>query len=299
VASVAQGYTLILFFGLGSILQSILLIGANWNFKGFLYSLGFGLFGLVPGKHERHYSLPFHLLFSVIIFTGTVAVTFRDALLPRVNEKILLAYTITLWYAFFSFIYQPWRLYYILAGLLVVPTCGVLWLAVTDSPLSVKRKMAFYSWYLLMVVLMVVFQFSFSYLKPFFSDSPVAGGTAVGALLSGMAFCYMVVNATYIFHMFPMQGKHESREEAMRRWHGWVDLMTGRYYDSEQLTDLQSFLVVGLFGGALAANYFYGFVSTTMAVNIGILAPLLLMPAGVCMAPQVAIARAGSEPDPA
>jgi hypothetical protein len=292
----SPAYKLILFFGLGAVLQALLLIRDGWNWSGFSASLGMGLIGLVPGKHERNYSLPVHLLICIVIFTGTLAVNFRDALLPRVNEKILLAYTLTLWYAFSSLLYEPWWLYYALAGLLALPTCGVLWLAVTDAPLPVKGKMFFYSWYLLMVVLMVVFQFSFGYLKPFFSGAAAPAATAAGSLLAGMSFCYMMVNLTYIFHMFPMQGKHESREEAMKRWHGWVDMMTGRYYDSEQMSDGQAFLIVGLVGGAFAANYFYGFFSPAVAVNAGILAPLLLMPAGLDAAPHLAVSRAGYPP---
>lgn len=272
---------LILFFGLGAVAQAVMLIRGCWEWRPFLFSLGCSLLGLLPGKHERNYTLTTHLLFCLLIFICSVAVAFREALLPRVNEKILLAYTLTLWYAFFSFCYEPGPLSYSLGALFIAPTLGVLWLALTERPLSFGLKLSFYGWYLLMVVFMVLFQFSYSYLLPFFSETAALEATPAGALLSGMAFCYMVVNGTYIFHMVPVRGKNESREEAHRRWHGWVDLMTGRFNDGAQLSGAQAFFLVLLLGGFLAGNYFCNFISAATAVNLGILIPLLLMPGEV------------------
>lgn len=271
-------FRLIMFFGLGMVVQALLLIRDNWEWKGFLYSLGFSLLGLMPGKNEHHYSIYFHLLLCFVTFACFIAINFRKALLPRVSEKILLAYCVTLWYAFFALLYSPGWLSYAIAGLLLVPTLGTAVLAFTESQLSFKLKLFFYAWYLVMVVLMVCFQFSFTYLSVFFSGTEAAGGTALGAVLSGMGFCYMVVNVTYLYHMMPIRGKHESQEECLLRWHGWTDLMTGRYCDAAQLTHIQALLIVAALGGFYAANIRYGFISAPNAVNFGILIPLLLMP---------------------
>ncbi len=283
-----------MFFGLGVAAQAVMLIRGSWEWKGFLYSLGIAFFGLLPGKNEHHYSLTFHLLLCFVTFACFIAINFRTALLPRVSEKILLAYCVTLWYAFLSFLYSPGWLSYLIAGLLLVPTAATLVLSFTESRLSFKLKLFFYAWYLIMVVLMVGFQFAFTYLTVFFSGKEPAGGTPLGAVLSGMGFFYMVVNLTYIYHMLPLRGKHESEEECMRRWHGWTDLMTGRYSDSAQLTHMQALLTILALGGMFAANIRYGFISAPNAVNLGILVPLLLMPGDTAALADRPAGRAGT-----
>lgn len=267
---------LLLFFGLGLLAQAVLLVRGSWSWGSFLASLGFSLIGLLPGRNEHNYKFTVHLLFCYAIFAAMIAINFRKALLPRVNEKILLVYTMTLWYALFSFIPAGWPSYLLMA-FFAVPTLGTLWLAFTEERLSFNLKLAFYAWYLVMVVLMVLFQFTFSYMLPFFSDS--LGGTPGGAVLAGMSFCYMTVNATFIFHMLEFRGKHETKEQAHRNWHDWVDTMTGRYNDRSQLTVAQTFLVTAFFGGLLAANYSHNYVQPATAVNLGILVPLLFITA--------------------
>jgi hypothetical protein len=278
---------LILFFGLGTVIQAVTLVLGSWNWNKFLSSLAWSLLGFIPGRHERDYNLYTHLLFCFVIFAGSIAVKFRKELLPRVNEKILLSYTIVFWYAFFSFSYKPGWLYNCAIVLFLLPTLATMALAVTEKELSFREKLVFYAWYLLMVVFMLIFQFSSNYFTVFFHKNSIIQGTPLEAVLAGMGFCYMMVNITYIYHMFPIGKKHESYEDCMKRWHHWTDLMTGRFDDKNQLTQTQSFLIVLLLGGFLAANYKYNFISAIVAVNMGILVPLFLMPGDVtALAPQ-------------
>ncbi len=271
----------IICFGLGTVIQAVLLVRGNWEWQPFLSSLGFSLIGLLPGRSEHHYDPVFHLLYCFLLFSVFIAINFRKVLLPRVNEKILLVYTLTLWYAFFALAYQPGWVSYALIALFIAPTCVTLWLAATEKPLSFRFKLFCYGWYLLMVVFMVMFQFSYGYLLPFFFHIVPPEGSLYEAALAGMAFCYMLINATYLYQMLPIARKNESKEEAERRWKGWTDLMTGRYNDKAQLSHEQALAIVFLFGGLLAANHFYKLIPAVMAVNLGILVPLILIPGDV------------------
>jgi len=270
---------LFLFFALGSLVQAVALVRGSWNWRKFLGALAFGLMG--PALESKLHLRPSQSnMLYCILFTGAIAVNFRKTLLPRVNEKILLAYTVVFWYAFFHFLYRPFWFYNCAVVVFLLPTLATIALSVTESQLDFRRKLFFYCWYLLMVVFMVAFQFSFSYLTVFFKGS-VVSGTPLEAVLAGMAFCYMVVNITYIVHIFPIKDPEESHESCMKRWKHWTDLMTGRYDEKSQLTRAQALGIVLLLVGFLLANGKYNFMSAATAVNMGILVPLILMPGDV------------------
>ncbi|HBE88924.1 MAG TPA: hypothetical protein DDW67_07270 [Elusimicrobia bacterium] len=269
-----------LFFSLGAAAHAVWLVRHDLRAGGLGLSALVSLVGFFPGKGETDYSLPGHMVYAAVIFCAMIAVTFREALLPRVNEKILLSYTLTFWYAFFTMAYEPgWWLWDALAAFFAVPTLGVAWLALSSRPLRFGLKLGFYAWYLVLVFFMVLFQFFYGYLLPFFSSAAPDGGSRAGAFLGGMAFCYMVINVTYLYQMLPFRRKRESAAAARRRWKEWTDLMTGRYDDACQLCGWQSFAIVAILGGALAANYSLARVDHVTLVNLGLLAPLLLMPA--------------------
>lgn len=267
------------FFSLGAVSHAVWLVRRDLGGGGLWMSALISLFGMFPGRNEVKYDLSYHLVYSSLIFCVMIAVTFRRSLLPRVNEKILLAYTLTFWYAFLGMAYEPdgwfWKA---LAAFFALPTLGVAWLAASSGHLGFGLKLGFYAWYLVLVISMVLFQFTYGYLLPFFSSAAPAGGSGPGAFLGGMAFCYMVINGTYLYQMLPFRRKRESEAEARRRWKDWTDLMTGRYDDSCQLRGWQAFSIVSLLGGTFAANHYLGFADHVTLVNLGLLVPLVLMP---------------------
>ncbi|MDQ7773437.1 MAG: hypothetical protein RDU13_07925 [Elusimicrobiales bacterium] len=268
-----------LLFSLGAVSHAVWLVRRDLRAGGLTLSALVSLIGLFPGRNERDYDLSYHLVYSALIFCVMIAVTFRRSLLPRVNEKILLAYTLAFWYAFLVMAYEPdWWFWKALAALFALPSLGVLWLGVSSRPLGFGLKLGFYAWYLVLVISMVLFQFTYGYLLPFFSSAAPADGSGAGAFLGGMAFCYMVINGTYLYQMLPFRRKRESEAEARRRWKEWTDLMTGRYDDSCQLCGWQSLSIVAILGGALAANYSLGFADHVTLVNLSLLVPLALMP---------------------
>ncbi|HBB66092.1 MAG TPA: hypothetical protein DCZ93_02090 [Elusimicrobia bacterium] len=275
-----EEYRLIAFFALGCLVQAVLLVRNHWSWGRFLVCFMVCPFALwQESESGRDYNLPVRLFVSLCLFTGVFAAAFRDALFPRVNEKVLLAYTLTFWYAFFSFVFSPTPLWYCVMSAMALPTLGILFLAVSDRKPSFAFKLFFYIWYLLMVVFMGLLQFSYSYMLSFFTGAAARGETPASAALAGMAFCYIAIHFTYLIGILPINGGRGNDDPFMGRdWHERVNRMTGRFNDNSQLSVLQTFSLVLVFGGFLAGNYFYKFISAATAVNLGILLPLLLMP---------------------
>jgi len=248
----------------------ILIRDQNWRmfFFSLVVAVVGGLFVAIKTSGER-----FGILGGAMVVPCFVAYYYRKALLPHVNEKILLTHTIIVWYAFFALVYSPGWSYYLLApvlAFLAMPTLATLWLAFTNRQLSFDFKLFFYSWYLMIVILVVLFQSSFNYALFFMGDAGMLTRTVFETALAGMVFCYMFLHVVYSFQMLPLKRKGETQDEADRRWHGWVDMMTGRYDDMAQLAPIHSLLLVLIVGGFLALNYHYKFISASTVINLGI-----------------------------
>jgi hypothetical protein len=104
--------------------------------------------GFIPGKHEHIYDGPFHVFYSILIFAAVFAIQFKEDLLPAVNEKILLSYTMTLWFALIGYL-EPGSSLQIGLMLLMAPlTLATAYIAFRQTTLSVPWKIVFYTWFL-------------------------------------------------------------------------------------------------------------------------------------------------------
>lgn len=201
---------LILYFGLGVIAQAVFLIRNDWNWGKLLACLGIGVFGMLPGKHESNYEPIFHILMSLSFFAFMFALFFKEDILPVINEKTLLSYSLTFWYAYLAIFYKPTLFHNILLFLFLIPTGATLCIALIKYKLNFFWKLFFYSWFLIIVVSIGLFQFSYHHLTIFFVSSRLPWVGTVDCMLTGMAFLYLVVNATYIFELIPIPGKNQS-----------------------------------------------------------------------------------------
>jgi len=240
-AALVEGYRvldertiLIVSFGLGVAAQAALLLRNDWNW----WKLGgcavLGLMGMLPGKHEHLYQPLFHVLVSFSLFSVTFALTFSKDILPILSEAILLSYTLVFWFAFYSFYYQGGPLQTVLLIVLLVPTIATLYIAFRKTQLTFLLKLILYTWFLIIIVCLGLFQFPYSRLALFFEERQVPWITPLDSLAAGMAFLFLLANATYVFYLIPIPGKNESWEERMRHWHEFTDLMTQRRILSSQ-----------------------------------------------------------------
>ena len=220
-------YTLL--FGAGVVAQGALTVRDQADFKGIGSGLGMALLMMMPGKHERHYSLYFHLFLAICAFAFTVAMYYRKAILPCLSELLLLSYTITFWFALSPY-FTPtegilrWFIYP-----LILPTVGALIITFVKVKLDFAGKLMFYTWFLLMTVIIACIQLPGVYIRIFLGDGPLPMLDSWLIFFTGMAFFFLAVNMTYLYELIPLRGEKETKEQRMQRWHELTDLMTQRY----------------------------------------------------------------------
>jgi len=266
---------LILWFGLGVITQAILLIRNDWKWGKFALCIGAGCFGMMPGKHEYNYEPLMHIFICFCIFAIMFALFFKEDILPLISEKVLLSYSLIFWFSFFSFFYKDAFIHKFLFFLFLIPSLSAVYIAFIKTKLNFLGKLFFYTWFLIIVVSLGLFRFSFSHLSLFFDKHHVPWIGSVDCLLTGMAFLYLIVNATYIWELIPIPGKNQTMESRMQQWHELTNLMTQRC-DDQQPTHLQTILILVLQGGGLLLNYLYHLVPAGVLINVLILLPAIL-----------------------
>ena len=266
---------LILWFGLGVIIQAILLIRNDWDWGKLGLCLGIGLMGFMPGKHENNYDPLIHIFLCFCFFAFIFAITFKEDILPLISEKILLSYSLIFWFSFFSFFYKDAFIHKFLFILFLLPSLATVFIAFIKSKLNFWGKLFFYSWFLTIIVSLGLFRFSFSHLSLFFSNHHSSWIGPIDCILTGMAFLYLVVNATYIWELIPIPGKNQSWKSRMEEWHELTNLMTQRC-DDQQPTHVQTILILVLQGGGLFLNYQYHLVPAAVLINVLLLLPIIL-----------------------
>jgi hypothetical protein len=273
---VTERQILILCFGLGVALESLFLIRRDWNWKRLLGCAALGTMGLVPGRSEHVYQPLLHLLLYFSAFSIAFAYLFRQDLLPAINERILLFYSILLWFAFLGYFYHgaPWQV----AGLavLALPVAILLLLAFRPTALNTAWKIVFYAWFLTVIVLLGLFQFPYHHLTLFLDDHVVPWSTPVDSVAAGMSFLFLAMNASYIFYLIPMRDRGETWAQRMKTWHAFTDLMAQRF-DASQSTHQQALVILCAESAVLAFNHYTQFLSIGLLVNLLIIVPSLLL----------------------
>src|SRR6185312_7267365 len=97
---------LIACFGIGVVLEALLLQRGDWQPWKLAGCIVLSLFALLPGKHERLYEPLHHVLLVFSAFAVVFALAFKEDILPAVGERLLLFYSLIFWFAFFSYFYR-------------------------------------------------------------------------------------------------------------------------------------------------------------------------------------------------
>lgn len=270
-----QRSLLIMMFGVGVVFQASALLRGNWNLGKILLALGAAALALLPGKHEHVYDPLFHALLAMSFAACVFAWLFREIILPAISEKVLLFYTLIFWIELFPGFHQPTVLHGVLLILALVPTAATLVIAFMRTPLTFGMKLLLYTWFLCLILSLGLIRFPFYQLRVFFQEQQVPWVTPIESLSAGMAFMYLAANATYIFELIPIPGKHQSWADRMRQWHEFTNLLTSRV-DAESALPIQSVLVLLGVGSAWALNAVFNWLPTDTAINLLIALPAFL-----------------------
>jgi hypothetical protein len=110
----------------------------------------------------------------------------------------------------------------------------------------------------------------------FYDNRNLPWTTPVESLVAGMAFLYLLVNATYIFYLIPIPGKGQSWASRMKDWHEFTDLMVQRF-DETLPSHVGTLLILVVQGGALILDYFFHLLPAGFLISVFILLPGVLL----------------------
>ncbi len=260
-----------LVFGLGVVGQAFFSLGSKMDKNVFgliLTSLLFSVAGFCPGKRERSYDLPSHVAGSFFLFSLMVATLLKKQLLSKISEHTLLVYNLIFIYLCLKYIPSGGQVRVFFLALLAVPSFAVLVNSLVKIVLPVALEVAFYYWYIVMSVAMLLFKFpvgDFAFLK-----TTAASPDYLGVFLAGMVFFILVTNSFYIFEMIPIPGKRQSWADRMREFKEHIQIISDKYDDS-QMKASETLLLILLQGGALYLNHAKGWFNDGIIVNFSIL----------------------------
>jgi hypothetical protein len=253
----------------------MLLIRGDWNWRRLAGCAAFALLGMLPGKHERVYQPLFHVLMVFSVFSVMFAFTFRKDILPLITGAVLLSYALVFWFAFFCYFYDGTPLHVTLLALLLVPTAATIFTTFRKTQPGFALKLVLYTWFLVIIVCLGLFQFPYGQLKLFLEDHQVPWVTPVESATAGMAFLFLLANASYVLYLIPIRGRNESWAERMQTWHEFTDLLTQRFADA-RVTLAPTAIVLGAQATALLLIAIYRWFPPGLVINVAIIIPAIV-----------------------
>ena len=264
----------VLWFALGVAVAAALAIRADWDWGLLSLCLFLAAGGMIPDRSDASYEPLSHVLMSIGIFGFVLAIVFEKAILPVINEKIVLSYTTVFWYAIFANFAKLGLPFWVIVALLV-PSTATFVIAFAQPPLNLFWKGAMYAWFLVLVLALGLLQFSYARLLIFTSPKDAPWLNPLDCVTTGMAFLYLCVNATVVFELLPITGRNQSWEDRMKDWHELTNLMAYRFMDGPSTM----FVVAAIFvveSAVLIGNYLYHFISDGLLINLLIVLPGLI-----------------------
>jgi len=260
--------TLSFIFGLGIVVQTLLFV--MWcPAEGRLGRIGIaaatGLFGLLPGKHERNYELHFHICYCFVVYAFMIFVLFKKEIMARVSESSLLGNSLVFWYLCASYFTGTPRQNTLMA-IAALPTLITLVIAFTIREWHFVVRLSCYIWFLCLMLAISCFQVHFGNMSFIWSDrfSPPA---PFSLFLTGMAFTYLTASVFYIFILIPFTQKHQTFAQRMVIWRKDAHLMAS-YFSDYQLSASQALSILVFQGGLYVLNYFFRWVSVPVMMNL-------------------------------
>ena len=259
---------------LGTILHTFRYIRSFEDVKKMAACFAVSLFGLLPGKHERDYSLGAHLVVSAGWFTLAAAYLFRKRIIGILNEQYLLHINIV--YTFFLFTHLDWQgpdaslLFFAL-----LPSIHTLVLILHPKPFKMGINVISFVWFFFMSIIMLVGSFA-HFLTTLLGEGASALSLWEG-LTMGPVFFLLLAYTSYICSLIPIPGKHQSFRSRLLEVKIFIRELD-RAYDDVQLRRRQGALILLIEGGLLWINHYFQFVSPLVAINMSLILFSILIP---------------------
>lgn len=209
---------------------------------------------LIPFKNEHTYNLNDHLGMFFIVFIGLTFLEFRNKIIPRINEHVVVFNTVLLTYALMFLI--PPNIALQLAILAVFPTAIVIYSVLVRSELPGYQQILLYFWNDIIFLLLFAVQYnSFIALLPSFET---AAHLPVLAIISyGMMFATVSLPVIGLLYLVPIPAKHQPIEERLNNIRDYLESVV-HHFTEENTTPLKAIMVAVLTWGILLLNRYYG-----------------------------------------
>ncbi len=251
-----------LVFGIGILVQSFLLIKVNLkeHRKKYLWAILISFAGVLGFARDGGESLYAYILTYFLFFSIVYAGMFKKEILPVINEAILLFFTIIILYLsyfYFSFVFN----------ILLVPALLVFICSFTNIKLPGFWKVMGYVWFLVINIVLIIFQFKHGNLYYVFQGTSVS---LYEIFFTGMTFLYFVANVMCVLEFVPLPSKHQTFSQKMAQIKDHIKIITAKFSDY-QIRLHHSLIVIVLTVGILLGNYYLQLVPDNTIVNISII----------------------------
>lgn len=242
----------------GALKHSFIIFGVLFLFLILAFTQGPNIFGAAAGL----------LLMALLMFVFYFSFAYRNEALPRINERILLPFTVLFWFIFLT-LGGDFASSQLVLTLVSIPTIAVLYSSFTSGETGILSKIIFYLWFIFLSIIFLSFQAS-----SMFSNiaHPENGVFLIGYLfLAGMVFLRLSV---YVFTLFALFNLSNNR---MGIKNDYPEIMVGKYSEEELPPWISALVIVGL-GGGLILVHSLGVFPTELLITIAILGASHLAP---------------------
>ena len=256
----------------GSVIQfSLLLDFSDWKWRD-LYKVAEAaaisvFFSLVlESKKRSQRSISDGLLFTFIIFIGGLALLFKERIVPKINERVLLIVGLSTWYLIFSNRAAPW---------FTIIYSGIMALIIMNSLLRLKPTRAvqvwLFVWYFVSIITATLINFDWNILEKVFLKNLTHVLPPTETIVYGMTFSFIIIHAAFLFNFIP--GKRE--RFYLQRMSRYADLLDQHYDESSQMRVVETIIIVFGLGTLLVLNLFYSIVPDNFVLVLIFLAGFL------------------------
>lgn len=202
--------------------------------------------------------------FYILVFT---AFMFKN-ILPTINEKLILGFSLLFLYFFCKHLLILNPVMYPLIGFVVLNIAAIIFLAFKYWKLPFWAEVYFYALFLIMNMF---FTFLLMGSSEYSVLEAIRGSfkNPYQALVLGGSMFYVISNLTFIGLFIPWKGKSETWESAKQRWLEYLQTVAIKHSDN-QLSQLESFIIIFGLGLFLVFNYFSGLISDSTLLISGL-----------------------------
>ncbi len=202
------------------------------NAIGLVSIIVFSSLSFLPSKNEKNYEPTFHLFAFLMMFCGLFGIVFRKEILPKVNERTLLFFTVIFWYAYLSAIGPYYILFLWPTWIAFIPTSAVIYSVLKTEEFSFLIKLMFYIWYLIIIFSLSCLLFSQAIL-PALSSPETTSMKPYEGFFYGGTFLYFISHLVYLVQLLPIPGKRETFETRIKEWKTYLIELVGKHRDDE------------------------------------------------------------------